>query len=257
MDADQEVSPNRTTEFTHRSATIAGRTLDADANPVEGATVYLVSTYAPQAKDQYRVVATTSSTKEGCYEFVDVELPVGYVDADDSVEDAGMFEIFATAAGHGLAWIPEQDVDHTDMDLHFTNPVSMEGRVVDENGMPLKNAQIQLTHCTRLLEGQPPLEGDELTSIFQGAAPTSLTHRSTDVHGRFQFTDLPHTTRLRFIANYEGYARESRVAAALDTPGMSATKPMIHDGIVNFKMRPIQSVPIQVVCADTGSLPIE
>lgn len=253
------------------SINVQGKTLDENGNPIAGARVVLVST-----NDDHEPFAETVTDADGSYEFKNAKLPV--VQEDSPAEHRkGSFETYAIAPGHGLAWRndktvytfslksqpglpPEPDgtpnfFDSTDkvieLDLHFTKAVTIEGRVVDDQGEPIADAKIRLSKCRRLHPDFADSLADELNSVFQRAVPKAVTHRTTDADGRYRFTDLPSTARLHFVATRDGYAVEHRDAARLEQPELYNIKPMNMDGPVDFEMRPIQLVPIRIVYADT------
>lgn len=274
---EKSVSRDKTETFDHHAINLSGQTMDATGNPIKGSKVFLVSTYTPKAKDEYRVFAETTSDAEGRYEFRNTPLPVGPLEDWGPESRRGGFAIYALAEGHGLAWRPEKNVytdsikpqpglkpesdgtpdffDSTDekieIDLNFSKSVTMKGRVTDPSGKPLAGVQVDWTTCTKLREAQPPLGSDELHALFQGAVAKSVTRRITDSDGQFVFADLPHTAQLHFIASKKGYASEHISAAALSNPALYATKPLVTDGNLDFRMRQIQEVTVQVLLADT------
>jgi beta-lactamase regulating signal transducer with metallopeptidase domain/protocatechuate 3,4-dioxygenase beta subunit len=271
------VGANKTVAFEHHPINLSGKTLDASGEPISGAKVYVVSTLAPKAKDKYRIIAQAISDMDGQYEFENLKLPVAPMEDWGEESRRGTFEIYALAEGHGFAWRPEKSVynesvkpqpgltpeedgtpsffDSTDtkieLDLKFTKSVTISGKVVDEDGNPIAGAEVDLTSCVRLREAQPPLSSEALDSVFQGAMPKSVTRRISDDDGKFEFTDLPHTAKLGFVTSAKGFGNEGRIAAALTNPALYATKSLITDGIVNFTMRRIREVDVQVLTSDT------
>lgn len=143
--------------------TVTGRATDSTGKSVAGATIYLVSTNGADAP-----LGTAISGPNGVFAFHDAQLPVRR--DQDGNPSQGTLQVYGTAPGRGFAWhgmrpyFPRpanQNVAGGEdyglflgepivMDLVFTAPATMSGRVVDESGRPVPGATIRIDSCDYL-----------------------------------------------------------------------------------------------------------
>src|SRR5436190_7973192 len=77
---------------------LSGRALNSDGKPIEGATIFIVSTNGID-----RSLGKTTTDQEGRYSFREIPLPVPVRDNKDFFTSAN-FQIFGRAPGHAFAW---------------------------------------------------------------------------------------------------------------------------------------------------------
>ena len=153
------------------AVTISGRAKDSAGKPVAGATINLCV-----GSNMNRAAAsTTTSDSDGHYVFKDVELPLQLASGSQEPHYAGGFSLYGTAAGHGFAWsgsrtfwdrVKPSDVEDvpgdwrrrpggvdfyrdepTIVDLEFTPATSLKGRVIDDEGHPIRDVELSLWHA--------------------------------------------------------------------------------------------------------------
>jgi RNA polymerase sigma factor (sigma-70 family) len=249
--------------------TVSGQATD-QGKPIEGATIYLVSTNEIDA-----ALGSTTTDNQGRYVFRAAELPIR--------NGAGAFEVYGTAPGHGFAWhgmrffhasprrpgnpvtIPE-DLDlylnePLVMNLAFTRAARLKGRVVDEFGKPVESVKVHLGSCDYL-----DTQGKEKANHYRsfGAmhlAPASLTTVVSDQGGRFEFAGLPQEVFFYVLVDHPEFAHVRLFAATTQRPlpdripdleREGQDSPPIATGELNLTLFSPRRVLVQALHADTG-----
>ncbi len=219
--------------------TISGRALDIEDKPIRGATVYLASVppmiFPSPKQSEPRLVAQTTTDGEGNYRFENTPFPVGENDMMGGGRITGKFQVFAVSAGKAMAWHPVREFDPNwpttkgkhhhgygrddtiEIDLTLRQPVSIRGRVIDEDGQPIAGTQLALVHADtdwkieqflRNLDRQEHVlaASDPFYALFwPDVVPEELALRVTDKTGAFEFTRLPRDCRLHLRVKPPGY----------------------------------------------------
>jgi beta-lactamase regulating signal transducer with metallopeptidase domain/protocatechuate 3,4-dioxygenase beta subunit len=212
------------------SIDVRGRALNAAGEPIEGATIYLVSTNGID-----RQLGETKSDAEGRYEFLDVKLPIKQ--PLPQLARAGTFQVYGEAAGMSVAWhgmrlyLPEKRPEYApkeldessyyqgepiEMDLTFHPPAKLVGLITDENGKPVADAHVSLSALDYL-----NTEGHELQPNYREfwglyLAPPRYREAHTDAAGRFEISGLPGDTVSYVILNHPRFATQTFFAAITD-----------------------------------------
>src|SRR5262249_37484307 len=154
------------------------------------------------------------------------------------------FEVVAQAEGLGFTWRPQKSFypqpkpaniiheperrdppqryeanDKIVLDLRFPPAARLAGMIVDEQGKPRPGVRLEIRGCESLKVVDDVFPGWELSAINQtSAVPESMTTRTTDTKGRFEFTDLPADCRFWIHLRAKGFPGQSFHAATTIDP---------------------------------------
>ena len=247
---------------------LAGRALNSDGKPIEGATIFIVSTNGID-----RALGKTTTDKEGRYSFRDIPLPVPVRENKEFFSSAN-FQVFGRAPGLSVAWrgmktlcldprfernaktsetgfFPEEKIE---LDLEFETPHPVAGRFLDEHGKPVAGVFVRLAHCDYLdVAGREShVNYREFWSLSQAASvmPEEVVATS-DAEGKFELKSMPPERICWLLINHPDYANSSVYVA---TSGRGVTEHDKHPVValpLEMTLRSTRKVPVQVVFADT------
>lgn len=260
--------------------TVTGRAVDAEGRPIAGAAIYLASLRGDSTR-----IAETTTAADGSYAFRDVPLPIA-PPRNNRSQATCAFEVFGLAEGRGFAWRPLKWVypdqphfadanfigdneqphafgrdDAIELDLRFSPPKTLGGRLVDDAGQPVAGATLAIRYMSRVPAGGYNSEGDfrvmspaDQCEAFNERAivPPEFKTQTTDADGRFQFTGLPEKVRFRMDVRADGFPGRSVWAATRDRIMEFDGAPLVYVGEMNLVLRRPKTVPIRVVYDDTG-----
>ena len=156
-----------TPRIRHHPLTVTGKAMDQNGKPIAGATIVLAAVNNSPGK----VLGETMTDRDGRYEFRNAKLPYYVPEKQDSYEH-GTFQVFGKAPGLGFAWrgmrflhIDPRFIDENgksligspsygyfpgeaiDLDLAFSPAKPIRGRIVDDQGRPIRDVKVSLTDC--------------------------------------------------------------------------------------------------------------
>ena len=254
--------------------TVSGRALDSAGKPIEGATIYLISTNVVQ-----QTLGETKTGRDGRYEFREAKLPVPKQAKGDFFKQ-GNFLVFGKAPDRAFSWRgmktlcidprfvgPDGKLDahqretgylpgeKIELDLTFAAPRPLTGRVVDEKGEPISKVQLRLANCDFLNTAGKETHHNyrEFWGINQAEElmPEQFLAES-DAEGKFQLSHVPPEMLVWLLLEHADYASASLYTATSDSP------PAEHDGHpveklpLAIKLRGVRTVPVEVTFFDTG-----
>ncbi|HEY1599868.1 MAG TPA: M56 family metallopeptidase [Pirellulales bacterium] len=246
--------------------TIAGRATDVDGDPVAGATIHLVSFSIGVGPGSLGIVKTDAL---GRYEFRDAKLPLG-----GGEPPQGVFQVYANAPGHGLAWQGERyfrpvnrpqanDKDrpsHQDAtvyaddklfaDLSFGAEATMRGRLVDESDKPIHGAKVHVLQCRRLTDDDKPAMRRDRYLVALVDGPSAMT----DSDGRFVMPGLTKETAATITLSHPDFAEHIYSVALTDKSNVKGDdgRPMIV-GDVNLRLDRGRKLSLQLLYGDTAT----
>jgi len=181
--------------------TFAGKVLDDQGQPIEGAKVRFYQMDPGQISGTY-VIGVLHEVTTGADGAVSFGVP----------QSTSYRPVIVVARKDGLAigwayWRIREDLRH---DIVLSEPKQLRGIVVDADGTPVGGAEVYLGWGT---SGQL---NDSVTGLPAQVA-TRLFHTETDVSGRFTLEDLPKDATVELEVAKPGYAtlvtrRRSRVS---------------------------------------------
>jgi len=197
-----------------------GKVVDAQGNPIAGATVYLrewanqrysEDPYNPDVKD---VLAQVRTGDDGAFRFDDVVAPP----FKQSWGSEAPWDVVVVADGHGMAWRHLRKArDDTPMTLTMPPEARLTGRLVDPQGRPIAGAQLEvheLAGLTSEIRELPARSPDRLLIGMSQIAPKA----ESNADGRFTIGGLPPDVRVVSVVEHEDYARKVLYAATTDQP---------------------------------------
>ena len=261
--------------------TVKGQAFDDGGKPIPDAKIYIASVRA-----DYKRLAETMTDAEGRYEFLDVPLPIEPAQRNSSDTDAGAFEVFGSATGKAFAWVPMKrcyikrnanqliDSDHPELsnnfyqflegnqfivDLIFTEPTTIKGQIVDEQGFPIPDVKLAIRTCEELQSDELIKQGvinsrRELSALNQSdTVPADIKVRATDADGRFVFDNLPSECQFNIVARHTNYAKQSVYAATTNRvlPKLNE-KWTIHTNDIELTCIKACEIPFRIVLDDTA-----
>lgn len=206
---------------------IAGRALTPYGHPIEGAKIYVSSQL-----EVHKRIAETTSDAEGYYRFSEVRLPLK-IDSTNEGLPQGAFVIYGTVAGRAFAWKrqswyvpngrpvgfggpkPIRYVDNIEVpiDLEFGDPQTIAGVIVDEEGAPVPNTQIEIWDVERIpeegytAEDFPFFDSEGLNDLQRINAPSEMWVASSNTDGHFSIENVPSGCRYRMFLRPPGSAK--------------------------------------------------
>lgn len=253
---------------------VYGRAVDPGGQPIAGAKIYIASD-----SPAYRLLAETVTDKDGKYQFVDLPLPLRSPIAQDRNTN-GAFVVFGQADGYGFIWRPTkyfypadqsgtqpafeepQRYDYTTpmvLTLNFKPAAKLRGRIVDEDNQPIANTTVEIRYASPLLEeGYNPrrrfenvTRGDEFASLQpRHIVPETMTLRTTDDDGRFEFAKLPPNCRFELDIRPPGCSGRRIWAATQAQIKGDVDDEVYFDGMVVSFARTTQ-VRVQVLLGES------
>ena len=254
--------------------TVTGRALDSAGKPLEGATIFLISTNVVQ-----QTLGETKTGRDGRYEFREAKLPLPKQAKGDFFEQ-GNFLVFGKAPGRAFSWrgmktlcidprfvgadgkldahqretgyLPGEKIE---LDLTFAAARPLTGRVVDEQGGPVSKVEIDLGNCDFLNTAGKESHHNyrEFWGINQASElmPEQFSAVS-DAEGKFQLPHVPPEMVVWLMLKHADYASATLYTATSDSP------PAEHDGHpveklpLTIKLRGVRTIPVDVTFFDTG-----
>jgi hypothetical protein len=117
------------------------------------------------------------------------------------------WDIVVTAPGHGLAFKPALlEDDNTGATFVLGPETTVFGRLVDQHGLPVKGARVDLDCVTELHD--PILPWCWIPGVLY-LAPSQLgLHSKTDGKGEFRLRGMPKDSRLTLLISHDDFQRE-------------------------------------------------
>ena len=187
----------------------SGRVVDSGGAPVADAGLRYAISFYPLEGDAgsgpssyYGPFFYTRTGVDGIFRF---ELSPSKLDWKpfDSKDMLSRLNIAVTHPNHAIWWqeIPFQST--TDVEIQLEIPEIVSGKVMNEAGEPIQNAEAQIQSVFR---GDPIL-GEPGDRLIHNALPQPV---KTDANGKFVLPGLPQDATISLDVQGPGYARESR-----------------------------------------------
>ena len=218
--------------------TIQGRVLGPDGRPFEGAKIYAQTEYESNVRRRSPARATTK--KDGTFRFTVARSEFSPLWGDQPIQRA---PVIAVAEGYGPDWGNGLEKDGATLRL-VEGGMPIEGRIVDDEGRPVKDAQVSvlqigtprnedLNAWAEALKGAK--EACTLESRFLGKRASLnllgniLPPRKTGANGRFVL---------------KGVGNERMVTLRVEAPD-------VETSIINIVTRPARPRPIALLSRST------
>ncbi len=218
----------------------SGRVVDTDNAPVADAEVrYAVSFYPLEANTQsahsyYGPDFFTRTGVDGTFRFELVPSRLEWMPFD-SEGMLSRLNIAVTHPDHAIWWQEFPFQSAADVEIQLEMPEIISGKVMNEAGEPIQNAEILINSVSR---GDPIFEkpGDDLDHY---AFPQPI---KTDVNGMFVLRGLPQGATTSFDVRGPGYAVQKRNGVPVGTE------------VLEFRLKRESRIEGRLTYADTGKL---
>jgi RNA polymerase sigma factor (sigma-70 family) len=255
----------------YQTFTVSGRALDRDGKPVAGATIYLVSTNNSPS----RLLGTTTTGERGRYAFRDARLPYRIPEKKDEYA-SGTFQVFGKAPGLAFGWAGMKFLnidprfrtlpgkpnstsyfpdDQIEIDVPFAPRYKVEGRITNENGVPIKGVKLRLGNCDYLdpTGKEKNMNYREFWAINQAATiMPEQVKAATDEKGRFEFPFVPAEVFCWLLLDHPDYAHVSLyTATTADPPKTHDDNHPVHPLPLQLTLRSVRTITVQVRSQET------
>jgi protocatechuate 3,4-dioxygenase beta subunit len=204
-------NPPTAEEFTPTSTPVSasapvintsGWVVDGNGKPIVGARVYLSEwasrTFSvPSLFDFKGVMAEAATGPSGQFSLKDAKVHPG----------AWAWDIVVAAPGHGLVFKPALlEDDNTGSTFVLGPEATVFGRLVDQQGRPVKGARVDL-YCVAEIH-DPVLPSRWAPGVLYLALSQLGFHTKTDDKGEFRLRGMPRDSRLTLLISHDDFQRE-------------------------------------------------
>ena len=177
---------------------LSGRIINKDGVPVaDAAILYVVESNLSES--------VTRTVVDGTFRF---DLPRPELKQSEQVS------IVATHSDYAFGWQTFSIENTTDVEIQLANPGSISGKIMNEAGEPIQNAEVRVQV---LFRGAPTLGRSE-NLLSRDAIP--IAPAKTDANGEFVLRDLPEGTTINLAIQGPGYAKHTRSKVPVNTDGL-------------------------------------
>jgi beta-lactamase regulating signal transducer with metallopeptidase domain len=208
--------------------TVRGIVTDENGQPLSGINVALrvdlLSSRLSVFPHQYDVLARTQTDESGKFELTQIRIPPRMVD-DIRIDGKPEFYGGSRNAGaqlvvwgkqYGIFWQSVPTLNSRQLTIRMSPQASVTGTVVDDAGIPVANARLDLALIDRHCGNVDSMWGEPGNLKFLGTQLQFGT--TTDAAGNFQIDHMPRDMRLQFVCR--GPNAESG-ELILDTRGLA------------------------------------
>ena len=122
--------------------------------------------------------------------------------------------IVATHPDHAIGWRNLQPQSRTDVEIQLATPGIISGKIMNEAGEPIQNAEARIQHLFRDDPMSREYEGD------LGMEPMPIPTVKTDANGEFVLRGLPQGLATNLEIQGSGYAQELHLKVPVGTEGL-------------------------------------
>ena len=122
--------------------------------------------------------------------------------------------IVATHPDHAIGWRKLQPQSMTDVEIQLATPGIISGKIMNEAGKPIQNAEARIQHLFR---------GDPMSREYEGGLgmePMPIPTVKTDANGEFVLRGLPQGLTTNLETQGFGYAKEVHFTVPVGTEGL-------------------------------------
>ena len=211
--------PAAAAENESEKLTFSGRVVDNDGAPVTDAEVrYAVSFYPLEANTEsgyssyYGPDFFTRTGVDGTFRFELLPYRLGWIPFD-SKGTLSRLSMAVTHPDHAIWWREFPFQSAADVEIQLEVPEIISGKVMNEAGEPVQNAEILMNSLSR---GDPTLRYPE-DDLDHYAFPQPV---KTDANGEFVLRGLPQGATTSFDVKGPGYAKQNRYGVPVGTEGL-------------------------------------
>ncbi len=182
----------KTTDNKFLQTTCTGRVLNSKGDSLASARVEAYEIYFDMAGNvKLRLVGESVTKADGNFLF----------ETSPSVKKSRSMGglIIAQKEGLAIGWAHWPLYDNQRASITLQEPTKLSGKIVDENGKPIPNAEVRAV----LFENKTTKEGE--VSWLPGIQPFNGLSVRTDKNGRFEFDNIPQNTRSDLLVTAPGF----------------------------------------------------
>ena len=159
-------------------ASISGKVVDQNGNPIQGVTIDLTGTSSAQATTAPDGTYSFTGLAAGTYTVTETQ-PAGYDDGPDSIGSEGGNDSVNDEFSNIMLDAGDDSINNDFTEVLVVAPASISGKVVDDNGDPISGVTIDLTGTSSAQATTAP----DGTYSFTGLAPGTYTVTETQPLG--------------------------------------------------------------------------
>ena len=176
----------------------SGRVINKDGAPVaDAAILYTVKSNPPES--------VTRTAVDGTFRF---EFPRPELEKWERVS------IVATHSDYAFGWQTFSIENMTDVEIQLTSPGAISGKIMNEAGEPIQNAEVWVPYIFR----RPPTSGISEGDLGMDAIP--IAPAKTNANGAFILHRLPEGAKVNLAIQGPGYAKQTRFRVPVGTDGL-------------------------------------
>ena len=194
-------SPTTVAKAEAEKRIFSGRVIDHNGVPVVDAEILY-----PVARNPLKSVTRTDA--DGTFRF---ELP------DSNSKKDGLVHILATHRDYAFGWQQISPQETTDVALQLSPPASISGKIVNNAGEPIQNAEVRI----RALVGDSKMAqmaSGNHERLWSDNIPIAAA--KTDANGAFIIRELPQEAKIELTVQAQGYAKQMHFSVPAGTEGL-------------------------------------
>jgi beta-lactamase regulating signal transducer with metallopeptidase domain/uncharacterized GH25 family protein len=229
----EKSEPTATGEKPPALLTASGKVLDPNGKPLAGATVYLrewstyrISSNPAKPQDVNDILATVQTDALGTFQFENIPAKPLYEQWLKEIP----WDVVVVAKPYAMAWRHLDAAQQSKpFEITLTPEANISGRVTDEQGQPISNADVKVQFITPL-DCDWPCFAYADPNVIDLAQSRLAFSAKTDVDGKVTIAGLPRDVRVSLIVKHPNFCGAMLFVATNDQPQPKIEDTQLIDG---------------------------